>query len=458
MRFYHTGWVDEIIRELKYDSKLLLCCQTKALHLKDGKLIEDAKRPVSYGAYIGLDKSLDAEWIWDKNEFPNVPEDGIPCVLGAAYASSKEYWQYLKGLDGLISYGSDEVYISLKVWLEGGRCKLLEDIEVGHIYRKEFPYQVETIHTTYNKLLIAETLLPLELKKQLFRKLKSSWKEIYGDAYALFYKNAGSMERLKQYYQQIFTKDFDFVLQLNRNKDQIRLSSEEKEKRLRQIARHIALHSCSTADIGLFYGRMGHLLFLYHYAKYAGDVVSEELAGYLLDDLCKNLNTSLPVNMESGYCGIAWGIAYLMRHGFVEGDPDEVLEDLDKKIMERDPKRISDWTFDRGLAGILFYVSTRLMFAEENNRKSYFDPEYLTGLADKVREVLSLPDFTKQDDADILLEYSAYILRNQLVLHPIGLSDFICVRIPAEEELERMPSGLLNGSAGMGLNMLFFCK
>jgi hypothetical protein len=29
--------------------------------------------------------------------------EDIPCVLGAAYACSRQYWQYLKGLSGIIS-------------------------------------------------------------------------------------------------------------------------------------------------------------------------------------------------------------------------------------------------------------------------------------------------------------------------------------------------------------------
>lgn len=43
----------------------------------------------------------------------------IACVWGAVYAVSKRCWQYLKGLSGLRRYGSDEVYVSMKVWLEG---------------------------------------------------------------------------------------------------------------------------------------------------------------------------------------------------------------------------------------------------------------------------------------------------------------------------------------------------
>lgn len=48
----------------------------------------------------------------------------------------------LRGLEGLRNYGADEQFISLKVWCEGGRCTLLKDVVIGHIYRKRAPYLI----------------------------------------------------------------------------------------------------------------------------------------------------------------------------------------------------------------------------------------------------------------------------------------------------------------------------
>jgi glycosyltransferase involved in cell wall biosynthesis len=455
MRFYQMGWENRIVNELKTNNKSLLCCQTRVLHYKEGEIIEDTRRPTSYGAYIGItemNNSLDAQWIWHKEDFDKGAENLIPCVLGAAYAAEKSYWQFLKGLSGLISYGSDEVYISLKVWLSGGRCKFLEDIEVGHIYRKEFPYQVETVHTTYNKMLIGETILPDIYKKQLFRKLRLGWKEVYGDAYALYYKNRDSINHLKMYYKQIFKEDFNFVVQLNLKKNLILLSEEEKEQLLKRIAYHVIMHSCSLSDIGLFNGKMACVLFLFHYSRYSKNVVIEEFAELLLDDICAELTTFLSIDMESGYCGIAWGLNYLIRQGFIEGDSNEVLEDIDKKIMERDPKWISDWTFDRGLTGILVYISTRLI---NSNGENFFDHEYMNRLLVKVEEVLSLPEITKTKDYDFLLEYSSYLKNRESLPKLFHLYDLVCLNIPQNNKpIESFPLNLDTGSVGMGLKLI----
>ena len=126
MRFYNNLWINRIIKELEADERCLLCCQTKVLEYENGILTEANQRQISYGACIGLNnnkKLIESFWISRElagtSHLQTIP---IVCVLGAGYACTKTYWQYLKGLDGLKYYGSEESYISIKVWLEGGSC------------------------------------------------------------------------------------------------------------------------------------------------------------------------------------------------------------------------------------------------------------------------------------------------------------------------------------------------
>ena len=116
----------------------------------------------SYGAYFPLPKSfrlIDVSWR-DEESLPDSPTEPIPAVLGAGYAASKRYWKHLRGLEGLKSYGSDEPYMSLKAWMEGGCCTLLKNVVIGHIYRKSSPFKRFTEEEIYNRLLVANLLLP----------------------------------------------------------------------------------------------------------------------------------------------------------------------------------------------------------------------------------------------------------------------------------------------------------
>ena len=136
MRFYNTLWVERIISILEKDDRCLLCSQTRFLGKDlDGQVVVNKKCPTVYGAYVSFDKNNHIPGIqWDyKEKDKNEQIEEIAAVLGAGYAASKRYWEYLRGLEGLRYYGSDEAFISLKVWLEGGKCLLLKDVEIGHI-------------------------------------------------------------------------------------------------------------------------------------------------------------------------------------------------------------------------------------------------------------------------------------------------------------------------------------
>lgn len=220
MRFYDSEWVDAIVSALEKNDRILLSCRTKVLWKENGIVTESTAAPATYGAHINFHQEgdgLSTEWSMKclKSEDETAEIINIPCILGAAYAASKRYWQYLKGLSGLLYYGSDEPYISMKVWLEGGECKLLKNIVVGHIYRKEFPYQVENKFTLYNKLLIAAVLLPPDLKNNVFSKLKQTYVDVFEEAYGLLLKKKNNVTELKSYYQQIRTKDFSLIVNLN---------------------------------------------------------------------------------------------------------------------------------------------------------------------------------------------------------------------------------------------------
>ena len=207
MRFYDAAWSSRIIDELKRNDRQLLCCQGRYLEKVDGEVRDIPTRTnKSYGAYFPMPKSfrlIDVMW---RNEeaMPGCPTEPIPAVLGAGYAASKRYWQYLRGLDGLKYYGSDEPYISLKVWMEGGHCTLLKDVVAGHVYRKSSPFKRYTDEEIYNRLLVAELLLPQSFRAVMVASAQLQFPELYEKATAQLEEKGGHIEELKSYYKEIF--------------------------------------------------------------------------------------------------------------------------------------------------------------------------------------------------------------------------------------------------------------
>lgn len=222
MRSFQNNWITLLLAELYKDSRALFCCKTAMLN-EQGNLTLNGVNDYGYGAYIDFE-NLSVNWI--ANDFcPDESVCDIPCVLGASYACNKTYWKYLKGLNGLMYYGLDEQFISLKVWLEGGRCRLIKGITFGHLFRtiEKVPYPMESNDYLYNKLYTIELLLGNI--PQSIELLKNNRKEIGIEKFiiiveSLLNKKNNIIEE-KNYYKNIFTRNIDFIYKLN-NKDKFK--------------------------------------------------------------------------------------------------------------------------------------------------------------------------------------------------------------------------------------------
>jgi glycosyltransferase involved in cell wall biosynthesis len=134
MRFYAAGWHTCINTAIEADPDVLFC--TRSRPLKAGGTRSGA--PVGEGASVTFlsgtfEQSLKPAW----NITPLAPSGSsyIPCVLGGNYAVRRDFFLRTGGYRGLHRYGGEEPLISIKAWLAGGGCKVLHDVEIGHIYR-----------------------------------------------------------------------------------------------------------------------------------------------------------------------------------------------------------------------------------------------------------------------------------------------------------------------------------
>lgn len=190
-----------------------MCCSTLSLN-KDAVI--DKNSQVGYGSFINL---LDLVVCWiNKPDATKENSFDVPCVLGASYACSCDYWLYLGGLKGLRSYGYEEQLISIKVWLSGGKCKVLKNVQLGHIFREKnkVPYQISMPAYHANQFMLVEMFYNEEYKRRFMQDIR---KRVDIETV-----NAG-IEDLKQYrqevleekeyYKKIFCRDFDFIMQLN---------------------------------------------------------------------------------------------------------------------------------------------------------------------------------------------------------------------------------------------------
>lgn len=210
MRFY-TDVTQPIVSYLKKHPRVLACLQTRVWR-KAESIKEDPERCNKKACRIHFtpERCWEAEWVEQTADDACRKEIETPCVMGAAYGIGCGYYHYLHGLNGLSGWGYDEQLLSTKVWLEGGRCVLLKELEIGHVYRMSFPYAVSRNNHLRNKLILTMLFTPELLEPVIkhsndinilpvLKSIPTDW-----------------VHAEREYLKQIFTRNMDFIYKLNR--------------------------------------------------------------------------------------------------------------------------------------------------------------------------------------------------------------------------------------------------
>ncbi len=155
MRFYDRNWNERVIRLLDANPRVILCSGTINIAAPKGG---EVHRWQSGACFKNEAPGGIFEALWAKD----LPEDRksevaeIPCVLGAFYAFKKSFWQEIKGLSGLCGYGYEEPFMSLKAWYLGGKCLMLKDFYVGHLYRETPPTPINSERFHANQMMLLD--------------------------------------------------------------------------------------------------------------------------------------------------------------------------------------------------------------------------------------------------------------------------------------------------------------
>ncbi|MDA3806311.1 MAG: glycosyltransferase [Thiomicrorhabdus sp.] len=171
IRFLKNKWATMMLEEIKQHPKAFTCTSCVNIN-KDNPDIEKRKSVgVPTGATILMfhDKKsnpratetfrgiIEAQWL---KYIPNRDIDSyeIPCILGAAYGVSREWYYYVDGWAGHRKWGTLEPYISLKSWFFGGSCRCASRIYVGHLFKKTGTHGTPQDILMYNKMFVVTVL------------------------------------------------------------------------------------------------------------------------------------------------------------------------------------------------------------------------------------------------------------------------------------------------------------
>uniref|UniRef100_A0A8R1HQT8 Galactosyltransferase C-terminal domain-containing protein n=1 Tax=Caenorhabditis japonica TaxID=281687 RepID=A0A8R1HQT8_CAEJA len=151
-------------------------------------------------AKSGFDWGLTFKWIYLPWEYFETPENNVkpfdsPAMPGGLLAMRREYFVELGEYDmGMEIWGSENIELSLKAWLCGGRVVVAPCSRVGHVFRMRRPYSSKPGMDTalYNAVRVAKTWLG-EYEKNFFASKPRGTKIVFGD----ISENKKVKERLK---------------------------------------------------------------------------------------------------------------------------------------------------------------------------------------------------------------------------------------------------------------------
>jgi Lantibiotic modifying enzyme len=85
---------------------------------------------------------------------------------------------------------------------------------------------------------------------------------------------------------------------------------------------------------GLSTGKMGLSIYFYYLSRWERKDEYKQVADKLLNEVVNNLSNRMELSVESGLAGIASGIRHLVIEKFIEGDINELLEEVDSRIFK----------------------------------------------------------------------------------------------------------------------------
>ncbi len=249
--------------------------------------------------------------------------------------------------------------------------------------------------------------------------------------------------------QQVLAREIQY-----RYQQQLGMSYHLFDKKL--FLNHLASYLKSTISYvqssGLFYGRMGLVIFFYHYSQYSKDIQYTKLADLLLTDILTHVYKEIPVSLNNGLCGLGMAISYLFSEGFVEGDEDDVLFEIDKQIENNISMDNADLSFETGILGVLYFLVCRF---SRTKRSDNFSSNFKNKVYIIAEELVYNRD--SSDGYNIAMQY-VKCMQGEPVL--IDWSEFfqkIISSLPENDYVNTWFFGLRKGCAGVGLNLLRDC-
>uniref|UniRef100_A0A914W2I9 Polypeptide N-acetylgalactosaminyltransferase n=1 Tax=Plectus sambesii TaxID=2011161 RepID=A0A914W2I9_9BILA len=178
------GWIEPLLDRIKRDSSTVVC---PVIDVIDDNTFEYHYSKAYFTNVGGFDWSLQFNWHAiperdRKNRKRAIDPVPSPTMAGGLFSIDRAYFEKLGTYDpGFDIWGGENLELSFKIWMCGGRLEIVPCSHVGHIFRKRSPYKWRTGVNVLkkNSVRLAEVWLD-EYKTYYYERINNQVGE-YGD-------------------------------------------------------------------------------------------------------------------------------------------------------------------------------------------------------------------------------------------------------------------------------------
>jgi hypothetical protein len=139
-----------------------------------------------------------------------------------------------------------------------------------------------------------------------------------------------------------------------------------------------AFKSGDDNPISLVNGKVGHCIYLYSVGRISGNKQFQQMAELLTGEIFEQVTKIKAFDIKNGLSGIGLGFDYLIENKYMEGNVNDILEEVDnalfKQICNHNNLNNSDVSLQLQL---IYYFTVRLKTQKKNSENEYFFKEVI---------------------------------------------------------------------------------